>query len=415
MKPFLDFKSFARLMEAEESPKEGVASFVPLFLNLYFQAYGSLVSKVEDYKDLAPDMQSIIKSEVDKKGDIFNGLVKKIAGLIKDEAIKAEANSSVVPAVSMIGEALNDLLKTASDDDKKKIQEAFTDGVVNYQNSLIKAVKSVNESYFIELDYLLEKNTFKDQRTDLIKNANTLEANINSIILNPSSDRIKTTMTELSGEVKKIKSELSDDSAWEKMKRKERKDKLVEIPAKIEEIRVKQQEAINSEVVKSGVEKTVSKKLEAAQAKMEEGNKKIAEIIQKNVEAAKVKTEEKAAEETAEFKKDKLKVDDYKEIVTGKKKVENLQKKGPNQATIQKVQETMNKYLDKQIKADGLYGEGTEKAVEAISKALALIEPEAKSDGKSMTPLFQAMLMKIDEKGGKDTIKKLLDKAASAK
>jgi peptidoglycan hydrolase-like protein with peptidoglycan-binding domain len=72
----------------------------------------------------------------------------------------------------------------------------------------------------------------------------------------------------------------------------------------------------------------------------------------------------------------------------------------------------LNNYLEKPIKADGLYGEGTEKAIAEVSKALSLIEPEVKSDGKVMSPLLQAMLMKIEEKGGKEKVKQAFDKVS---
>jgi hypothetical protein len=175
-----------------------------------------------------------------------------------------------------------------------------------------------------------------------------------------------------------------------------------------------QQKAISDEVVKSGIEKTVLAKIQDAQAKIKTGTEKISAVVQKNIETTKAEGDKKTAEEEAkalaDFKKASLKLDDYKEIVTGKKEVGNLQKKGKNLKTIQKIQELLNNYLEKPIKADGLYGEGTEKAISEVSKALSLIEPEVKSDGKSMSPLLQAMLMKIEEKGGKEKVKQVFDK-----
>lgn len=419
MKPILDFKTFQRIFEADEPAKEGVSAIAPLVLSLYFQAYGELASKVEGYKDVVKDLQAIMKAEVDKKPEVIEAIAKKIAGLVKDAEIKKELEASIVPAVTVLGEAYKELLKTASDEDKKKMQEAFSDGVLDYQNSLIQAVKSVNENYFIEGDPIVEKNTFKDDRSDLIRDLNTLESGINMVLLNPPTERIKGAMSGLAGQVKELKKELSDDAKWEGMGRKARKNRLEEIPQLIAKVKEDQQKAISDEVVKSGIEKTVLTKIQDAQAKIKTGTEKIGGIVQKNIETAKAEGEKKTAEEKAkemkeleDFKKASLKLDDYKEIVTGKKEVGNLQKKGKNLKTIQKIQELLNNYLEKPIKADGLYGEGTEKAIAEVSKALSLIEPEVKSDGKVMSPLLQAMLMKIEEKGGKEKVKQAFDKVS---
>lgn len=414
MKPILDFKSFGMILEAEETKKEGISAIAPLMLSLYFQAYGELASKVEGYKDVVKDLQSIMKSEVDKKPDTIDGIAKKVAGLVKDEAIKKEVEASIVPAIKILGEAYTELLKTASDDDKKKLQEAFADGVLDYQNSLIQAVKSVNESYFIEGDPIVEKNTFKDDRSDLIRDLNTLESGINMVLLNPPTERIKGAMSGLAGQVKELKKELSDDAKWEGMKRKARKERLEEIPQLIAKVKEDQQKAISDEVIKSGIEKTVLAKIQDAQAKIKEGVEKVGAIVQKNIENLKAEGEKKEAEALNDFKKASLKLEDYKEIVSGKKDVENLKKAGKNFKTIQKIQELLNSFLEKPIKADGLYGEGTEKAIQEVSKSLSLIEPDVKSDGKTLSPLLQAMLMKIDEKGGKDKVKQAFEKAAKA-
>jgi len=417
MKPILDFKTFQRIFEADETPKEGVLAIAPLVLSLYFQAYGELASKVEGYKDVVKDLQSIMKAEVDKKPEVIEAIAKKIAALVKDPAIKAELEASIVPAVTVLGEAYKELLKTANDEDKKKMQEAFADGVLDYQNSLIQAVKAVNESYFIEGDPILEKNTFKDDRNGYIRDLNTLISSIQTILLmTPLSGRLKGAMDNLEKQVKGLLDEVSDDAKWEGMNRKDRKNRAQEIPQLIAKIKEEKQKAISDELLKSGIEKTVLSKIQDAQAKLKEGTEKIGAIVQKNIETKKSEDSKKASEEEAkalnDFKKASLKLEDYKEIVTGKKEVGNLQKKGKNLKTIQKIQELLNNYLEKPIKADGLYGGGTEIAIADVSKALSLIEPEVKSDGKVMSPLLQAMLMKIEEKGGKEKVKQAFDKAS---
>ena len=420
MKPILDFKTFQRIFEADEPSKEGASAIAPLLLSLYFQAYGELASKVEGYKDVVNDLKSIKDAKVEDKPKVISGIATKIAALVKNAEIKKELETSIVPAVTVLGEAYTELLKTASDEDKAAIQKAFVDGTLDYQDSLIKAVKAVNESYLIEGDPILEKNTFKNDRDAFIRDLHTLLSSIEMVsLINPQTERIKSKMSSLFKQVEELLKEVQDDAKWEAMSRKDRKARAAEIPQIISKIKEDQRKSISEEVFKSGIEKAVLTKIQDAQAKLKTGTEKIGAIVQKNIETAKAEGDKKTAEEKAkeakemdEFKKASLKLDDYKEIVTGKKEVGNLQKKGKNLKTIQKIQELLNNYLEKPIKADGLYGEGTEKAIAEVSKALSLIEPEVKSDGKVMSPLLQAMLMKIEEKGGKEKVKQAFDKVS---
>jgi hypothetical protein len=109
-------------------------------------------------------------------------------------------------------------------------------------------------------------------------------------------------------------------------------------------------------------------------------------------------------------------VKSFREIKSGKEEPANLSKKGKDRDYIMKVQERINKFKGENfpgIVADGLYGENTEKAIKTISGALALINPEAKSeDGKTMSPLFRAMLYKFDKENLFDKFKSLLTKEA---
>ena len=119
----------------------------------------------------------------------------------------------------------------------------------------------------------------------------------------------------------------------------------------------------------------------------------------------------------AEFETDKLKagkytVKSFEEIKSGNVDKANLSKKGKNRDKITTVQKRMNKFKGENFKGiteDGLYGTNTENAIKTISGALALINPEVKSeDGKTMSPLFRAMLYKFENDNLFDKFKDLL-------
>jgi CDP-glucose 4,6-dehydratase len=83
-------------------------------------------------------------------------------------------------------------------------------------------------------------------------------------------------------------------------------------------------------------------------------------------------------------------------------------KKGKNFETIKKYQEKINALLgDKQkIKADGLYGKGTEAAIQSIASKFSSLIPDLKGlDGKAMSPAFIKFLDKYEE--NKDKVAEL--------
>ena len=134
------------------------------------------------------------------------------------------------------------------------------------------------------------------------------------------------------------------------------------------------------------------------------------DLINKAIETLNVKEEvviakEAGKEEDAkkeEEKKEKKKGDEksYEEVKSGNVDKENLTKKGKNFENIKKYQEKLNTFLgDKEkIKADGLYGKGTEAAIKSISSKFSSLIPELKgADGKSMTPAFLKFLDKYEE------------------
>jgi len=184
------------------------------------------------------------------------------------------------------------------------------------------------------------------------------------------------------------------------MKRKERKNKLEEILGRVNEVPARMNDIQGKALVKLGIDVKVQGSIKSA---MDLINKAI-ETLNKQEEVAIVKDagKEEDAKEEEEKKDDEKKGDDkkYDELKSGNADKENLTKKGKNFEAIKKYQEKINTLLgDKEkIKADGLYGKGTEGAIKSISSKFSSLIPEIKDlDGKSMTPAFLKFLDKYEE------------------
>jgi len=300
---------------------------------------------------------------------------------------------------------------------------------------------------------LYEKNTSDDERGALSDKMKSLYSEMVSQQKNPSSDGLKAKATEVIGKFDEYQKLLSDTGAWEKMSRKERRDKLASMNTEIDDIIQKTNEVQKSELTKIGVDKKVadtmstiitsinamSDKAKAiddkaiADAKASEGAKveyKVGDVVKykrENGEEAQseiVKIEGDKIffkdKEGKEFTKDKKEItgkvegakkeeEAGKDIKSGTVEKENIKKDGPNSATIKKFQEDYNNLgIGSKLTTDGAYGRNTEKAIVKVANMIkSLAGKEVKVDGgKILTGELRGLLKKLIE--NKDKIKGLL-------
>ena len=402
----LDYRSYHKLNEADEA---GSISAADQMIDLFMQAYGALVTKIGDYKDAGKDLTAV--ADADNKGQGMLDAINKIAGKV-DPKYKESATEMVV-AVKKLKEAYDTLLKT---DEKAadKIKDTIYKKAIAYISQLGQTAKEApkiekkedkdNNSLETEEQghlHLFEKNTFTDEREELVKKITPIYSQVVYLAKNSPDETLKGECVKIAKELKGDYDLLSDEKAWEGMKRKERKNKLEEILGRVNAVPARMNDIQGKALVKLGIDVKVQGSIKSA---MDLINKAI-ETLNKQEEVAIVKDagkEEDAKKEEEEKKDDEKKGDDkkYDELKSGNADKENLTKKGKNFEAIKKYQEKLNTLLgDKEkIKADGLYGKGTEGAIKSISSKFSSLIPEIKDlDGKSMTPAFLKFLDKYEE------------------
>ena len=401
----LDYRSYHKLNEADEA---GSISAADQMIDLFMQAYGALVTKIGDYKDAGKDLTAV--ADADNKGQGMLDAINKIAGKV-DPKYKESATEMVV-AVKKLKEAYDTLLKT---DEKAadKIKDTIYKKAIAYISQLGQTAKEApkiekkedkdNNSLETEEQghlHLFEKKTFIDEREELVKKITPIYSQVVYLAKNSPDETLKGECVKIAKELKGDYDLLSDEKAWEDMKRKERKNKLEEILGRVNEVPARMNDIQGKALVKLGIDVKVQGSIKSA---MDLINKAI-ETLNKQEEVAIVKDagKEEDAKEEEEKKDDEKKGDDkkYDELKSGNADKENLTKKGKNFEAIKKYQEKINTLLgDKEkIKADGLYGKGTEGAIKSISSKFSSLIPEIKDlDGKSMTPAFLKFLDKYEE------------------
>ena len=402
----LDFKSYHKLNEADES---GAVSAADQLVDLFIQAYGALVTKIGDYKEAGKDLTEVAKA--DNKGQAMLDAINKVAGKV-DPKYK-EASTQMAVAGRKLKDAYETLLQT-EEGAADKIKEKIYQKTIAYITELGKTAKNApniemqKENFGYEEQghlYLLEKNTFVDERQEIVKKIVPVFAQITTLANNSPLETLKKECVKIAQELQGYYKLLNNEGEWENMKRKERKDKLAEILGKLGEIPARMHEIQMKALVKIGIESKVQNSIKAAM-----------DIINKATETLNKEEETQIADNAGEGEKEgekeegkeEGKEDDsksYEEIKSGNVEKKNLSKKGENFDKIKEYQEKINAIIPegaKKLNPDGLYGQNTEKAIQAISKTYGSLVPEIKDlDGKSMTPDFLKFINKYEENKAK--------------
>ena len=402
----LDYRSYHKINEADEAGSVGAADQM---VDLFMQAYGSLVTKIGGYKDAGKDLTAVADS--DNKGQGMLDAINKIAGKV-DPKYK-EAATAMVVAGKKLKEAYDTLVKS---DEKSAdaIGKTIYKKTIAYISQLGETAKEApkvekqegkdNNSLETEEQghlYLFEKNTFTDEREEIVKKITPIYSQVVYLAKNSPVESLKSECVTIAKELKGYYDLLSNEKEWESMKRRERKDKLEEILGKVNEVPARMNEIQGKALVKLGIDSKVQGAIKTA---MDLINKAIETLnVKEEVVIAKEAGKEEDAKKEEEKKKEGEKKGDeksYEEVKSGNVDKENLTKKGKNFENIKKYQEKLNTFLgDKEkIKADGLYGKGTEAAIKSISSKFSSLIPDLKgADGKSMTPAFLKFLDKYEE------------------
>ena len=440
----------------------GTVKTISEVISLFFKCYMFAATKTSNYPDVLADLLSVSdEKDPAKRADTMEAVIKKVSDKMdaKYAPVKEEANK----AASSIKDLYNNV---ASTEEAKKyndvINKMVTSKIISYQDILknqpLKENRNVspykNLLGFDNYHYpsLYEKNTFDDERDALSDKMKSIYSEMISQQKNPSSETLKGKASEVISKFDEYQKLLSDKGAWEKMKRKERKDKLESMNSEIDGIIQKTNDLQKSELIKIGVDKKIADTMSTIITSINSMSDKAKEIDDKAIADAKasepvieykagdiVKYKKENGEEAQseiikiegdkvffkdkdgkEFTKDKKELtgkveagDEKKEadkdIKSGNVEKGNLKKDGPNAPVIKKFQEDYNNLgIGIKIGAVGIYGRKTERAIVKVANMIkSLSGKEVKVDGgKILTGELQGLIKKLIE--NKDKIKGLL-------
>ena len=302
MRPLLDFGTFNRIFEANEK----TFAYSPI-LDIYFQIYSDLAGKIDGYKESASDLTDIGNAKIEDKVKVFGDIFLRIQKMIEDEKISNIIKTYYLPATNDLVSAYNAFLEKASDEEKEAAQEAIKVRVKDYLNKLINASKEIKEGFsYREDDFLFEKQTFKDERANLARELVSFQGDVNSAISNPSSDKLAADLKPLAKQASDLSKELSNEDGWEKMRKRQIKDRIEEIGTEISAMKEKRVGIMSNELKNMGLDQTITKKIAAAQEKVSKGAEEAAKVAQENTvkNIENTESEEKQEDPTDEIQKD---------------------------------------------------------------------------------------------------------------
>ncbi len=404
MNKVLSFSNYNKLFEADENTSSKAAAQI---VDLFFQAYGTIVTKIGDYKEAIDDLLSVAEEkDTTKKGKIMAQMIDKVAKKAKPEY--KDAVGSLIQAAKKIQEVYDDLISTEEGKASlEEINKAIYRQILAKQKGLTDAAKEMKVEESISYGYLYEKNTFDDERNGLIGKIKPLYAEVVQQAKNATSDSIKNKSVEIAKKLKGIYDIVGDTKKFEAMKRKERLATIEKANADYEKLVIELNDARKKELLKIGLDKKVTSVLDEIIKLINSATEKITEVDTKAAEDAANKKEEEGKEEEKEEKEEK----NYEDIKSGTVDKNNLSSKGKNVEQIKAFQEAFSSlYPAEKIKADGLYGKNTEKAVlKAATTIGGLIGEDLAKDtesGKKLTAKLQSAIESFIE--NKDKIKDLI-------
>jgi hypothetical protein len=464
----LSFNKYVKIFEedtktSEESESPTVKTLNEL-ISIFFKCYMAVATKAIDYKGVISDFLAITgEKDPAKRGEAMEKSIKNVTDKIdpKYSGLKGD----IEKAASSIKDLYSEVASTEeAKNNMEAINKMVNDKIISYQDILksqplkveTKEIKESRKIYGFD-DYsrtlLYEKNTFSDEREVVLDKMKSIYSEMVAQEKNPSSDALKNRAKEVISKFDEYKKSLSNEEEWEKMKRRERKEKVESMNKEVDTIVQKTNELQKSELIKIGVDKKIADSMAniistvntIAEKTKEIDDKVIAETNPKEKESEYkagdiVKYKKENGEESQnevvkiegdkvylknkegkEFTKDKKEIEgkvegskeedkeEVKDIKSGNLDKQNLKKDGPNYEAIKKFQEDYNSLgIGEKIGADGGYGKNTEAAVKRIAGMIrSLSDKEIKTDdGKLLSGDLISTVKKLLD--NKDKIKGIL-------
>jgi hypothetical protein len=307
-KSVLNFRQFRGIFEDDKETSEQGSQLkaIDLVINIFFEIYGTIVTRIGGYNDAIKDYQVIADSENEKRGDLMIQAINKISDLaLKKNPDLKDSISEYKKSMELLKQAYDKILA----EDKGQllnIKKKIKDMIISYLENLVSNVKSTklpelekkNESLEYLGDLLLEKDLYQKERITVIKSIIPLRAKSADLSAKSIFPEIKNAAKTALKKYDDIIKSLQDDSSFEKKKRTERSEEVQNSRFSAISIENELNDTLSKVAIKYGVAKEIDGLIKKSLTSLNAANTTLQEIEKKkSQEEEKTKVED--SEETA--------------------------------------------------------------------------------------------------------------------
>jgi len=328
-KSVLNFRQFSGIFE-DDDPVEGVQmKSIDVVMNIFFEIYGVIVTRIGQYKDAVADYQAIANSENEKRGELMVQTINKISDLVVKRT--PELKSSIdeyKKSMEFLKQAYDKIL-TEDKGQLLNIKKKIKDMIISYLDNLILNVKNTeipelekkNESLEYIGDLLLEKDLYQKERIRVIKRLSPLRAKTAELSTKSIFAEMKSAAKSALKKYDDIIKTLQDDSGFEKKKRTERAEEVQNSRFAIISIENELNNTLSKIAIKYGVAKEIDDMLKKSLTSLSSANLSLQEVEKKqSLEAEKTKIEDSESETKEEDPKKSIESYGWKSLKDGEEK-----------------------------------------------------------------------------------------------
>jgi hypothetical protein len=307
-KSVLNFRQFRGIFEDDKETSEQGSQLkaIDLVINIFFEIYGTIVTRIGGYNDAIKDYQVIADSENEKRGDLMIQAIDKISDLaLKKNPDLKDSIAEYKKSMELLKQAYDKILA----EDKGQllnIKKKIKDMIISYLENLVSNVKSTklpelekkNESLEYLGDLLLEKDLYQKERITVIKSIIPLRAKSADLSAKSIFPEIKNAAKTALKKYDDIIKSLQDDASFEKKKRTERSEEVQNSRFSALSIENELNDTLSKVAIKYGVAKEIDDLIKKSLSSLNTANTTLQEIEKKkSQEEEKTKVED--SEETA--------------------------------------------------------------------------------------------------------------------
>lgn len=284
---FLNFKQFSGIFEDDEKSEQGAGvKASDLIINIFFEIYGIIVTRIGGYKESIKDYQEISNSENKKRGDLMISSVNKISDLaVKKRPEIKPAIEEYKKSLSFLVQAYNKILEEDSGQ-LLNIKKRIKDMIISYLESLVNNVKSTklpelektNESLEYFSGLILEKDLYQKERIQTIKSVLPLRAKILDLSNKSIFPEIKNVAKNSLKKYDQIVKNLQSDDFFNSKKRSERAKEIENSKFSIISMENELNDALSKIAIKYGIAKEIDDLIKKSLKLLNSANIKLEEI-----------------------------------------------------------------------------------------------------------------------------------------